>query len=251
MVSVEHLYKPNRKRAGTVWAGMTGSGKTTAILSTLRQAILSPKFGEHHRFVIIDPKIQHGDYDLLTDPITSIDRFLDSIAKERVSLYWPSYEVFDERVIETDIALTVNEMFALADAEPKSSFTFVLDEASIVITPHSVSPSLKRLSVQGRAKGILPVYVSQRPMTNRWLDANLSNLMLFRMTPVDSDNLTKRWGLEFGDLDAKIRTKPYSFMRFNLDENAVSFISPVPYPTPPLPRPKKSTFEKIRSRLSI
>ena len=251
MVSIKELYKPNRKRLGTLWAGTSGSGKTTAITSTLRQAILSPSFGEYHRFVIVDPKIQHGDYDRLSEPITSLDRCLQSISTERVSLYWPSYEVFDEKVIESDISIIVNEMFTLSDAEPKSSFTFVLDEASIVITPHTVSQSLKRLSVQGRAKGILPVYVSQRPLTNRWLDANLSNLMLFRMTPVDADNLSRRWGLDFSDLDSRIRSKPYSFLRFSLETTDVSYISPVPYPTPRIPRKKKNLVERLRDAFPI
>ena len=251
MVSIQTLYKPNRKRAGTLWAGMTGGGKTTAILSTLRDAILSPKFGEYHRFVIVDPKIQRGDYDRLEKPITNLGDFLDNISKERVSLYWPTYQEFDERMIEADIAMIVDEMFNLADIEPKSTFTFVLDEASIVISPNWVSPSIKRLSVQGRAKGILPVYVSQRPLTNRWLDANLSNLMLFKMTPVDADNLRKRWGLDFLEVDRNIRSRPYSFARFNLDENQVHYIAPVPYPTPRIPRKKKTFFEKVRDSLPI
>ena len=251
MVSIQTLYKPNRKRAGTLWAGMTGGGKTTAILSTLRDAILSPKFGEYHRFVIVDPKIQRGDYDRLEKPISNLGDFLDNISKERVSLYWPTYQEFDEKMIEADIAMIVDEMFALADIEPKSTFTFVLDEASIVISPNWVSPSIKRLSVQGRAKGILPVYVSQRPLTNRWLDANLSNLMLFKMTPVDADNLRKRWGLDFLEVDKNIRGRPYSFARFNLDENQVQYIAPVPYPTPRIPRKKKTFLEKVRDSLPI
>ena len=251
MVSVTTLYKPNRKRAGTLWAGMTGGGKTTAILATLRDAILSPTFGEYHRFVIVDPKIQRGDYDKLVDPITNLGDYLDSISKNRVSLYWPQYEIFDEKVIEGDISMIVNEMFQLADMEPKSTFTFVLDEASIVISPNWVAPSIKRLSVQGRAKGILPVYVSQRPLTNRWLDANLSNLMLFRMTPVDADNLRRRWGLDFEEVDANIRKRPYSFGRFNLDENKVSYLAPVPFPVKKIPREKKTFLDRLKDNLPI
>lgn len=243
-LSIEKLYRPDKKGLGTLWAGTSGSGKTTAVISTLRAAILSPKFGEFHRFVIVDPKVQRGDYDLLEKPTTSIDKALKSIQKERVTLYWPYYSEFDSKTLERDVSLIVDEMFRLSDIEPKASFTFILDEASIVITPTRVPASLKRLSVQGRAKGILPHYVSQRPLTNRWLDANLSNVMLFRMLPVDADNLSKRWGLDFTKSDERIRQKDYSFMRFDLESTAISFLNPVPLPKR-IPR-KKTRLQKIK-----
>lgn len=246
-MTVENLYKPNKKRLGVLWAGTSGSGKTTAVISTLRQAILDSKtFGEYHRFVIIDPKIQRGDYDLLADPITDLDGFCESINEERVSIYYPDYEEFDTKVLEYDISQIVNHIFKLADSEPKASFTFILDEASIVISPTRVPPSLKRLSVQGRAKNILPHFISQRPLTNRWLDANLSRVMLFRMLPVDADNLSKRWGIDFTKSDETIRQKPYSFIHFSLEDATVSPMNPVELPKR-IPRKKKSTKEKLIS----
>lgn len=244
-MTIEALYKPNRKRLGVLWAGTSGSGKTTAVLSTLRQAILDSKtFGENHRFVIIDPKIQKGDYDLLTDPITHLDSFCENIADERVSLYFPDYEEFDTKVLEYDISMIVNHIFKLADAEPKASFTFILDEASVVISPTRVPPALKRLSVQGRAKNIISHFISQRPLTNRWLDANLSRVMLFRMLPVDADNLSKRWGIDFIKADETIREKPYSFIHFDLESGSLSPMNPVELPKK-IPRKKKTVKDKV------
>ena len=242
---IEDLYLPDRKRLGTLWAGTSGSGKTTAVISTLRQAILSSKFGEFHRFVIIDPKVQAGDYDLLVDPIYELEKVFKSMDKERVTLYWPYYEEFDTKTIEHDISQIVDEMFRLADSEPKATFTFILDESSIVITPTRVPPSLKRLAVQGRAKGIIPSFISQRPLTNRWLDANLSNVLLFRMLPVDSDNLSKRWGLSFEESDAKIREIPYSFLRFNLEDISITNIKPVELPKRIPRKKKKNLFTQV------
>ena len=246
-LKIEELYLPDRKKTGSLWAGTSGSGKTTAVISTLRQAILLPTFGEKHRFVIVDPKVQAGDYDLLADPITDLDKFVKSMSENRVSLYWPYYDTFDSKEMELDVSVIVNEMFNLADMDPESSFTFVLDEASIIITPNTVPASLKRLSVQGRAKRIIPHYISQRPMTNRWLDANMTNLFLFRTLPVDSDNLTKRYGIDFVQTDEKIREKPYSFVRFNLESASLKAYNPVPLPKK-LPRPKKkrqNLFQKF------
>ena len=87
-LKIEELYLPDRKKTGSLWAGTSGSGKTTAVISTLRQAILLPTFGEKHRFVIVDPKVQTGDYDLLVDPITDLDKVLKSMSENRVTLYW-------------------------------------------------------------------------------------------------------------------------------------------------------------------
>ena len=248
-MNIEALYKPNRKRLGVLWAGTSGSGKTTAVISTLRQAILSDSFGEFHRFVIIDPKVQRGDYDLLAEPLHSLEEALGSMQKERVTLYWPDYPEFDQATLEADISTMVDEMFDLSKSKDEPTFTFILDEASVVISPTRVPPSLKRLSVQGRAKGFLPHFISQRPLTNRWLDANLSRVMLFRMLPVDADNLTKRWGVDFVAADERIREKPYSFIHFDLEKASIQNMNPVPLPKK-LKRPK-TRFQKWKEQFSI
>jgi len=247
-LTIEKLYKPNSKRLGTLWAGLSGSGKTTATISTLREAILSPKFGEYHRFVIVDPKVQKGDYDLLTDPIYDLGEVFNSIAEERVTLYWPDYQEFDDKRLEGDISEIVDEMFKLSDMEPKASFTFILDEASIVISPTRIPPSLKRLSVQGRAKRIIPHFISQRPLTNRWLDNNLSNVLLFRMLPVDADNLTRRWGVDFVQADETIRAKPFSFIHFDLESANLKPMNPVDLPKK-IPRKKKTPLQRVKSKV--
>ena len=231
-----------------MWAGTSGSGKTTAVISTLRQAILSPSFGPLHRFVVVDQKVQEGDYDKLTDPVTTLAQAITSMQKERVTLYWPDYEGFDQATLEWDISRIVDEMFDLSRSKDKPTFTFILDEASVVISTNRVPPALKRLSVQGRAKGIVPHFISQRPMTNRWLDANLSRIMLFRMLPVDADNLSKRWGLDFNAADEQIRKKPYSFIHFDLENARLRNMNPVDLPKR-IPRKKKTTLQRVREKL--
>ena len=81
--------------------------------------------------------------------------------------------------LQDSVEYLIDYIFSIADSEPKSSFTFVLDEASILITPTKIPQQIKRLAVQGRAKKIKPVFISQRPIVNRWTDANLSTLLLF------------------------------------------------------------------------
>ena len=236
-MSIDTLYNPDGKQLGSIVAGLSGSGKTTMILSTLQKAIKSPTMGEFHRFVIIDPKRQTGDYDILSEPVNDLDKMFKSIRKNRVSLFWPNLESF-----EYDVENIVEYMFALSDSDERISFTFVLDEASILITPSKIPLSLKKLSLQGRAKRIKPVFISQRPIINRWTDANLSNMYLFNTLPVDYDTLSKRWGVDFVQNGTGLREVDYSFMWFNMEKASFRMMNPVELPKPPKKKKKGRWF---------
>jgi len=230
-LTLEKLYHPDGKSLGSLFAGLSGSGKTTMCISTLQQAVKSKSFGEFHRFVIIDPKCQGGDYDLLAEPLRDMQKIFKSILKERVTVIWPDLEY-----LEGDVSQIVDYLFNISDNEPKTSFTVILDEASILITPTKIPLSLKRLSVQGRAKRIKPIFLSQRPIVNRWTDANLSNLILFNTLPVDFDVLSKRWGVDFVQNGESLREVPYSYIWFDMEKATFKKMVPVELPKP---RPKK------------
>jgi len=232
-LNLKDLFHSDGKKLGSLFAGQSGSGKTVAVVSTLRSAILSKEFGEYHRFIIIDPKRQVGDYDLLADPERDLDKFLEKIATERTTLFYPNLEF-----IEEDVSAIVDRVFDLSDMEPKSTYTLILDESSILITSTKIPLSLQRLAVQGRAKRIIPIWISQRPIVNRWTDANLSSMFLFRTLQVDADNLSKRWGINFEEASQIINEKPYSFIWFNLENLTTSNMDPVPLPKR-IPRKKK------------
>lgn len=239
-LSLESIFSPDGKHLGSLFAGNSGSGKTTAMISMLQTVAKSKAFGPMHRFVIVDPKRQPGDYDLMVDPVHTIEDAMKSIEEERITVFWPDLDNYEETV-----SVLADYMFALADGEPKSSYTFVLDEASILITPTRIPNSLKRIAVQGRAKRIMPIFLSQRPLVNRWTDANLSNMFLFRTLPVDADALAKRWGLDFESTQAKILERPYSFIHFNLETIQLTPIEPVPLPKR-WRRKKKTMWSKIK-----
>ena len=231
-LSLERLYHPDGKSLGALVAGMSGSGKTTAVLSTLQQAVKKGSgFGEHHRFIIVDPKTQGGDYDLLAEPVFNAESALKSIEKNRVTLLWPDMYSLVEEVEEL-----VHGMFDMAEKNPKTSYTFILDEASIMITPTNLPLSIKRLAVQGRSKRIKPVFISQRPIINRWTDANVSTMLLFNTLPVDADVLSKRFGVKFDEHAQTMRENPYSFVWFDMEKATFTPMSPVPLPKPPRKR---------------
>ena len=224
-LTLERVFHPDGKHLGSIFAGTSGSGKTTAVVSMLQAAAKSKTFGPEHRFLIIDPKRQPGDYDLMVDPITDIDKAMKSLEEERITIYWPDMEHMEEQVSHL-----ANYVFDLADSSTKASFTFILDEASILITPTKLPLALKRLAVQGRAKRIMPIWITQRPLVNRWTDANVSNMFLFRTLPVDADSLAKRWGLDFEETMTIVREVDYSFMWFDLEKAHLQKMEPVSLP---------------------
>ena len=239
-LTLERLYHPDGKHLGALVAGLSGSGKTTAIISTLQQALKMKTFGEYHRFIVIDPKTQYGDYDKLAEPIYDMDKVMKSIRKNRITVFYPSIDYLQDQV-----EFLIDYMFSLADAEPKTSFTFVLDEASILITPTKIPQQIKRLAVQGRAKKIKPVFISQRPIVNRWTDANLSTLLLFNTLPVDYDTLSKRWGVDFHKIGENVRNQEYSYLWFDMEKATFKQMQPVELPKPLRKKKKKPISRKI------
>lgn len=220
-------------------AGLSGSGKTKAVLHALQEASKGNRWGKKHRFVIIDPKTQGGDYDILSDAHMDVATALRSIEKERITVFWPDMEFLEEQ-----ISAIIDHMFWLSDSDPKASFTFVLDEAATVISGNKVPLAIKKIAVQGRSKRIKPVFVSQRPILNRWTDGNLSNLLLFRILPMDADLLSKRWGADFVTIDENIKGVPYSFAWFDLETGNLNYVSPLP-----LPKPKRKSKKRSLLRL--
>jgi hypothetical protein len=96
------------------------------------------------------------------------------------------------------------------------------------------------LVVQGRAKNIKPVFISQRPIVNRWTDSNLSTALFFRILRTDADVLKRRWGIEFEEMADRLQNEPYSFLHFDLETTKIDLMKPLPLPKP-TPK-KKSRF---------
>ena len=238
-IDLERLYHPDGKSLGSLVSGLSGSGKTTAVISTLQQANWSHTFGPDHRFIVIDPKTQKGDYDVLSEPVLSASDATESILKERMTVLWP-----DVDTVEDEVSHLIDFIFNLSDSDEKVSFTLIIDEASILITPTRIPAAIKRLSVQGRAKRIKPVFISQRPIVNRWTDANMSNVLMFRTLPVDADTLSRRWGIDFEKAEVELREVPYSFMWFDMEKATISKMNPVPLPKQPK-KPKPSIQDRI------
>ncbi len=239
-LDIERLYHPDGHHLGSLIAGLSGSGKTTAVISTIQQAIKNKKFGPSHRFVIIDPKTQVGDYDLVSEPLHNIEDFEKSVRENRTTLFWPSLEF-----IEEEVSHIVEYLFQLSDENQETSFTLVLDEASILITPTRIPTSLKKLAIQGRAKRIKPVFLSQRPIVNRWTDSQMSSMCLFNVMPTDWDILSKRWGVKFEEHAELLRETPYSFIWFDMEKAKSHPMQPVDLPNLNFRPKKKGRWQRL------
>ena len=71
------------------------------------------------------------------------------------------------------------------------------------------------MAVQGRAKMLKLVVLNQRPILNRKLDAQLENVILFYQMGIDSDNLSRRWGINLENWIDNLKNEQYSFVAYN------------------------------------
>lgn len=217
--------KPDSASLHTAVFGKSGSGKTFLIKNSLYAAIKDEKnFPSYHRFIVIDPKRQGGDFDILAKPIESDDweEIAESINENRVTVIWPEYSNTQEIIdVVIDILFQYSEIF------PAFSATLIIDEAGEVISHQKIPPSIGKLAVQGRSKLLKLVVLNQRPILNRKLDAQLENILLFSQVSIDADNLQKRWGLSLEEIMLKLDAVQYSFYCFNTMKNTRQFYGPL------------------------
>lgn len=220
MTLEEDLFLPSNSALHTLVFGKSGSGKTYGIRALIMKALPNKKFGKNHRFIVVDPKVQSGDYDVLTDPITddNIETIAESLNENRLTLVWPSYEYAGE-LIDQIIEL----LFHISDAFEDFSATLIIDESGEFISHNSMPKSIGKLAVQGRAKRLKGVFLNQRPILNRKLDSQVQSIVLFDMVTIDMDNLAKRWGINWDEIQGKILKEKHSFYHKNFMENTASF----------------------------
>ena len=225
MSLITDIYRPTNQSLHTLIFGKSGSGKTFFNKHLITAAIYDPVFfPKNHRFIIIDPKTQEGDYDFLTKPLDGLNPKLvgKSIAENRVTLIFPPYG-FTEQIVDYIIQI----LFDYSENTPDFSATFVLDEAGEIITHNKMPDSIGKLAVQGRSKKLKGVFLNQRPILNRKLDSQVESMYLFDMIDIDADNLMKRWGINYEKWFPKIRQKKHSFLGVNFVENTTQLYEPL------------------------
>ena len=248
MMTLAHdLLLPDGKRLHTLISGQAGSGKTYLTEKVLKSAINDPAFGPEHRFILIDPKHEafKGIKTVKSMAPSWVERIITRLRSGELRLEgltptfkWNSAKFRRSRAIliypdveELDFVLhtIINDLFKQSEA-PKSKFsaTLILDESTMVIGPHSIHPAVKRLATQGRSRMIRGVFISQRPISNRWLDGQVSEFVTFDPgMPQDADLLKRRWGINLDQFGPALSAKRYSWLRVQWPGPTYSVMEPI------------------------
>jgi len=238
------IFLPDKRRLHTLVSGQAGTGKTFFIEALLKSAVTDSTFGPNHRFILIDPK--HEAFMGLKVPKSRRGSILDSFIqqfsktakltpvkssgnwsrkkfhKDRVVVIYPDLEELPEILDEV-----IDDLFKQS-ADPSFSATLVLDEASVVIEPQRILPCIKRLATQGRSRRLRGVFVSQRPLSNRWLDGQVSDFILFDPgLPQDAELLKKRWGVNLDEFSSALTDKEFSWLRVKFPGPKMSIMAPI------------------------
>ena len=237
------LFLPDKKRLHTLVSGQAGSGKTYLLEKLLVSSISDPTFGPGHRFILIDPKHEaFRGIKVAKAHKPMVDRVVEAIKGEvKTSTVQPSSAWSHKRFLKNRVVVIYPDLeelpFLLADiiddlfkqsADPDFSATLVLDEAAVLIEPSRILPCIKRLATQGRSRNIRGIFVSQRPLSNRWLDGQVSDFILFDPgLPQDSELLKKRWGVNLDEHSPSLTAKRYSWLRVQFPGPTMTVMAPI------------------------
>jgi len=102
----------------------------------------------------------------------------------------------------------IDGIFDLADSNPESSFSIIIDDANILKGFDNrgvMSQQVKKLIVAGRSKRIRGMFITHRTGNlPRLCNGNMSALILMSMNSMDIDYSKKIFGMDFTDLISEL-----------------------------------------------
>jgi hypothetical protein len=177
----------------TAMSARSGSGKTTLLTALINDARKDEAFKET-RWIYVSVKGEHlfGE----KTPVTSnIEELFKKAEKEPIVVFYPK----EPEWYEADIDDIVEEVFNQADRS-EGGWVIILDDINIVKgfdSRQQPSPSIKKLAVAGRSKGIRGVFITHR-IANlpRIMNGNLSGIVLLSISGMDTDYGKKIFGID-------------------------------------------------------
>jgi hypothetical protein len=200
--------------------GTSGTGKTTLLEHWSYEAVRSKQFPKNWRLVIVDVKAE--DYSDLVPPLRDLEAVMESINKNRITLFYPNVHT-----AHLDVEQLVDYLFYLSDQAEDFSATMILEESSTYITAHTVPPQLKRMAVQGRSKKLTIVLANQRMMTNLWIDTQTAHLLAFQCAIPDRAMIQKRWGIDGESMSSRLAQLDFSWAHFDFNSLSLKYYAPV------------------------
>ena len=223
---IRTMFLPNREGSyslSSAMAARTGSGKTTLLSHLVSEARKDEAFKET-RFIYVSLKQEHlfGD----DVPIVSnTDDMLKQLSKNPIVTFYPT----DPTYYEVDIDEIIETSFSIAD-DVEGGIVLIIDDANIIRGFDSrgqPSPSVKKLTIAGRSKGIRGLFITHR-IANlpRLMNGNLSGLILMSISSMDLDYGRKIFGQDFEPLLPELVDYRWAYVDL-LDEHTYKF-NPVP-----------------------
>ena len=223
---IRKMLLPNRNGShslSTAMAARSGSGKTTLLTHLVNEARKDEAFKET-RFVYISIK-QEQLFDDKVPIVTNVEDLLKQWAKNPIVTYYPTepefYEVDIDEIIETS--------FAVVD-KVEGGIVLIIDDANVIKGFDSrgiVSPSVKKLTIAGRSKGIRGLFICHR-ISNlpRLMNGNLSGMVLMSISSMDLDYSKKIFGQDFEPLMPELVNYRWAYV--DLIEDKTFKFNPVP-----------------------
>jgi len=223
---IRKMLLPNRNGShslSTAMAARSGSGKTTLLTHLVNEARKDEAFKET-RFVYISIK-QEQLFDEKVPIVTNVDDLLKQWAKNPIVTYYP----IEPEFYEVDIDEIIETSFSVVD-KVEGGIVLIIDDANVIKGFDSrgvVSPSVKKLTIAGRSKGIRGLFICHR-ISNlpRLMNGNLSGMVLMSISSMDLDYSKKIFGQDFEPLMPEL--VDYRWAYVDLIEDKTFKFNPVP-----------------------
>ena len=221
MSMLDDLYLPDKKRLTSQLLGRPGSGKSYFLDKTIK-AFLKQNKDENLRVLYICPK---EEYTYPKVRPTSLFQLQKSLRKERLTIFYP-----DPAFMEAETDAAVDMVFSLREANDENfKAIIIIDDANLIIPDRGkASPSMKRLVLTGRSRGIRAVLVAHSPVINKMMEGSTEHLISFKLTYVNVyGDAKKRFGVDLEPVQEQIAQTPYSFAWFDLVKGTTRLMSPI------------------------
>ena len=221
---VRRLFLPDGSPYGlsSAYAARSGSGKTHHLTYMVNRAVKMKEF-DNVRFIYLS--IKQEDY-FGVEPTSSIPNLFKRLGKEQLVVYYPS----DPINYEAEVDYIIEEVFDMSDANDDAKFVLLIDDVNVMdgfTSRGFVSPSVKKLVIAGRSKGIVGCFLCHR-LGNlpRIMNGNLSSLVVMSINPMDNAYGQKVFGIDF---DTEIENlNNYRWIYADLIEEKTFRYAPVP-----------------------
>ena len=121
-------------------------------------------------------------------------------------------------------------VFALREANDDDfKAVIIIDDAQVILDSRkAASPTMKRLVLTGRSKGIRAVLVAHSPVVNKLMEGSTEHLITFSLPYANiHGDAKKRFGVDLEPIQEQISQTPYSFAWFDLVKGTTKLMNPI------------------------